>query len=396
MSVGHDVIIAGAGPVGLFLAGELRRGGASVLVLERAADPSSAMKRLPFGLRGLTASSIDALAGRGLLEAVATPAAAAGAHWSGQKRRSGGHFAGIQFHLDRVDRSAWPACGDDRPDPPLAVELELLERVLAADAEAIGVEIRRGVAVEGVQQAADRVAALTQGEWHEAAWLVGCDGGRSAVRRAAGFAFSGTEPEFTGYSAEVELADPAALPTGRHAGPRGFYTYAPPGVLAMAEFDGGAQHRAALTREHVEAALRRVSGLDIAVTALRHASTWTDRAYMASAYRRGRVLLAGDAAHVHSPLGGQGLNLGVGDAADLGARLAAIIRGDTPADLLDGYERARRPTAARVLDWSRAQVALMRPDPGSRALAEVMRDLIATRAGATYIAGRVWGMEDAG
>jgi 2-polyprenyl-6-methoxyphenol hydroxylase-like FAD-dependent oxidoreductase len=116
------------------------------------------------------------------------------------------------------------------------------------------------------------------------------------------------------------------------------------------------------------------------------------RAYQASAYRKGRVLLAGDAAHIHSPLGGQGLNLGLGDAMNLGWKLAATVRGDAPAGLLDSYCSERRPVGADVLDWSRAQVALMRPAPSSRALADILRDLVETRDGASYFAERVWGV----
>ena len=138
--------------------------------------------------------------------------------------------------------------------------------------------------------------------------------------------------------------------------------------------------------------LRHVSGTDVTVTALQLATTWTDRAYQATAYRKGRVLLAGDAAHIHSPLGGQGLNLGLGDAMNLGWKLASTIRGSTPVDLLDSYTSERHPLGTRVLDWSRAQVALMRPSRSSRALEAIIRDLIHTRDGATYFAGRVWGV----
>ena len=126
--------------------------------------------------------------------------------------------------------------------------------------------------------------------------------------------------------------------------------------------------------------------------ALHIAATWTDRAYQATEYRRGRVLLAGDAAHIHSPLGGQGLNLGLGDAMNLGWKLAATIRGDAPLDLLDSYARERHPVGAQILDWSRAQVAIMRPSTSSRALESIIRDLIETRDGATYFAERVWGV----
>jgi len=166
-----------------------------------------------------------------------------------------------------------------------------------------------------------------------------------------------------------------------------------PGTLTMADFDGGAFHRSApITREHVQAVLRRISGVDVAVTTLHLATTWTDRAHQASAYRDGRVLLAGDAAHIHSPLGGQGLNLGLGDAMNLGWKLAATIRGDAPEGLLDTYESERHPVGTRVLDWSRAQVALMRPSASSRALEAIVRDLIETPDGATYFAERVWGV----
>jgi hypothetical protein len=161
----------------------------------------------------------------------------------------------------------------------------------------------------------------------------------------------------------------------------------------MVEFDGSAFHRTQpLTLAHVQAVLRRIAGADITLTALELATTWTDRAYQATAYRNGRVLLAGDAAHIHSPLGGQGLNLGLGDAMNLGWKLASTIRGDAPVGLLDTYWSERHPVGAQVLDWSRAQVALMRPNRSSRALEAIIRDLIDTRDGATYFAERVWGV----
>ena len=119
---------------------------------------------------------------------------------------------------------------------------------------------------------------------------------------------------------------------------------------------------------------------------------WTDRARQATSYRNGRIFLAGDAAHIHSPLGGQGLNLGLGDAMNLGWKLAATIRGQAPVGLLDSYHAERFPIGAEVLDWSRAQVAIMRPNPHARALHGIFRDVMNTRDGATYFAGRVWGI----
>jgi len=249
------------------------------------------------------------------------------------------------------------------------------------------------VGVSGVDATDRDVTVRVSEETFRGSWLVGCDGGRSTVRKLGGFAFTGTDAEFTGYSVEVEIADPDTLSPGRHYTPTGMYTYSKPGTIAMVEFDGAAFHRTEpITPEHVQAVLRRVSGTDITVTALSLATTWTDRAYQATAYRNGRVLLAGDAAHIHSPLGGQGLNLGLGDAMNLGWKLAATIRGNAPAGLLDSYFEERHPVGAEVLDWSRAQVALMRPSRSSRALEAIIRDLIDTRDGATYFAQRVWGV----
>jgi 2-polyprenyl-6-methoxyphenol hydroxylase-like FAD-dependent oxidoreductase len=398
----YDVIVAGAGPVGLFLACELRLVGLSVMVLEPQEDSRSSLKRLPFGMRGLSAPSIEGLYRRGMLDDIAalqpskdgsSPGAAGAAHWMDQPRRPGGHFAGIQFYEDKIDRSNWPWRLPSPAGTSMMVEMESLERCLEARAKAMGADIRRGVGVEHLEQTDETVLVRAGGEMFRGRWLVGCDGGRSTVRKAGGFAFVGTEPEFTGYSVDVDIAEPDALQPGRHYTPTGMYTYGRPGTIAMVEFDGGAFHRThPITLEHVQAVLRRVSCTNVTLTALRLATTWTDRAHQATAYRNGRVLLAGDAAHIHSPLGGQGLNVGLGDAMNLGWKLAATIRGDTPDGLLDTYTTERHPVGAKVLDWSRAQVALMRPSGSSRALEAIIRDLIDTRDGATYFAERVWGV----
>jgi 2-polyprenyl-6-methoxyphenol hydroxylase-like FAD-dependent oxidoreductase len=391
----HDVIIAGAGPVGLFLACELRLAGVSVLVLEQARDPYSPLKDLPFGLRGLSVPTIESLDRRDLLDDLKARSARrdipAAAHWMQQERRPAGHFAGIQFFHDQIDPARWPyrlpgSIGS------IAADMASIEAVLARRAATLGAEVRRGCGFEAFQALETGVTVHAGGKMFEGRWLVGCDGGRSAVRKAAGIGFAGTDAEFTGYSAQMVLADPGMLQPGRHYTPAGMYTYAAPGTIAMVDFDGGAFHRSEPTRDHIEAVLRKVSGVDVTVKALEIATTWTDRACQALAYRQGRVLLAGDAAHIHSPLGGQGLNLGLGDAMNLGWKLAATIRGDAPDGLLDTYARERQPVGAQILDWSRAQVSLMRPSPGSRALEAIIRDLIETRDGATYFAGRVWGV----
>jgi 2-polyprenyl-6-methoxyphenol hydroxylase-like FAD-dependent oxidoreductase len=399
----HDVVIAGGGPVGLFLACELRLADLSVLVLEQAGDPRSPLKRLPFGWRGLSVPSTEAFQRRGLLDDITAPprakddAGSSGAstipHWMQQTRRAGGHFAGIQFYDDDIEPSKWPYRLPGASSGSTAVEMEHLESVLATRAGAMGVEIRRGMGVEDLSQSGEGVTIRAGGNPFRGRWLVGCDGARSTVRKAGGFEFVGTDPEFTGYSAEVELADPDKLRAGRHYTPTGMYTYSRPGTIAMVDFDGGAFHRTVpITREHVQTVLRRVSGADVTLTALKLAATWTDRAFQATAYRRGRVLLAGDAAHIHSPLGGQGLNLGLGDAMNLGWKLAATIHGTAPAGLLDSYLSERHPVGVQILDWSRAQVALMRPTRSTRALEAIVRDLIGTRDGATYFAERVWGV----
>ena len=397
----YDVIIAGAGPVGLFLACELRLAKLSVLVLEQAEDPHSPLKRLPFGMRGLWGPSIEAFYRRGLLEQIASQPRADGAFAqpkpgsiaSGSERRGpAGHFAGIQFDHSNIDTSRWTFRLPGPGDTQLGAEMEHIERVLAAHALAVGVEVRRGQGLEGFEVSIDEVTVHAGERRFRARFLVGCDGGRSTVRKHGGFEFVGTDPDFTGYSVQVELADPAALPMGRHYTKTGMFTQWQPGVIGIVDFDSGATHRAALTLEHVQAVLRRVSCTDVTLTAVHLASTWTDRSKQATSYRKGRVLLAGDAAHIHSPLGGQGLNLGLGDAMNLGWKLAATIRGEAPAGLLDSYTEERHPIGARILDWTRAQVSIMRPNPHARALEAIVRDLINTRDGATYFAERVWGV----
>lgn len=219
--------------------------------------------------------------------------------------------------------------------------------------------IERGATVTAVSQDEDTVVARAGGHEYSARWLVGCDGGRSAVRNLTGFAFVGTEPEFTGYTALVTLDDPGKLRAGFHLTPTGMYLRTPfPGHIGLQDFDGGAYDRSKRpTREHLQEILRRVSGTDVTIDAVELVSTYTDRSRQATTYRQDRVLLAGDAAHIHSPLGAQGLATGVGDAMNLGWKLAATIHGHAAGHLLDTYTRERHPVGAWVLDWTRAQVA---------------------------------------
>ena len=391
----YDVIISGAGPVGLFLACELALAKCSVLILEKAESPNSPLKQLPFGIRGLSAPTIEALDRRGLLKELAVPQRLKDPHMlpSPQPRRQVGHFAGIPFHDSNIDLSQWVYRLPSSTATSLVSEMQELETVLARRAEALGVRIQRGFAISAFEQSQDGVAVHSNAQDFHCEWLVGCDGSRSMVRKIGGFDFVGTEPEFTGYSTRVDLVDSEKLSPGRNLTPTGMYLQSQPGYLIIQDFDGGASHRAGpITLEHVQKVLRRVSQTDVTISTLHIASTWTDRARQVTAYRHGRVLLAGDAAHIHAPLGGQGLNLGIGDAMNLGWKLAATVHKKAPEGLLNTYHSERHPLGVQVLEWSRAQVAIMKPDPHARALHAIVGDVMNTRDGATYFAGRVWGL----
>jgi 2-polyprenyl-6-methoxyphenol hydroxylase-like FAD-dependent oxidoreductase len=392
----YDIILSGAGPVGLFLASELAMRKCSVLLLEKAENPHSPLKQLPFGLRGLNALSVEALYRRELLEQLEVPKRIKDPHVNAIQgpSRQVGHFAGIPLLTGNIDASQWGYRLPSSTDTFLLSEMEELETVLTRRAEALGVDIRRGFAMTDFDQTRDGVTVACGDRSFQGQWLVGCDGARSVVRKVGGFKFDGTEPEFTGYSIHVDLVDPEKLKPGRNMTSTGMYVQSQPGYLLIQDFDGGAFHGAdkPITLEDVQEVLRRISNTDVTISALHIAATWTDRARQATTYRNGRVLLAGDAAHIHAPLGGQGLNLGLGDAMNLGWKLAATIHEKAPEGLLDSYYAERHPIGAKVLDWSRAQAAIMKPDPNARALNAIIRDLMETRDGATYIAGRVWGV----
>jgi 2-polyprenyl-6-methoxyphenol hydroxylase-like FAD-dependent oxidoreductase len=392
----YDVIISGAGPVGLSLACELALAKCSVLILEKTQTPHSPLKQLPFGIRGLSAPSVEALYRRGLLDELEVPKRLKDPHSNAVQgpRRQVGHFAGIPFHAGNIDTSRWQYRLPSSTDTSLICEMQELETVLARRAETLGVEIQRGLSITDFYQTDDAVTVASGDRSFRGKWLVGCDGSRSIVRKVGGFEFAGTEPEFTGYSAHVDIVDPHKLNPGRNLTSRGMYLQSQPGFLVIQDFDGGAFHGAdqPITLEHVQEVLRRISNTDVTLSAVHIATTWTDRARQATAYRNRRVLLAGDAAHIHAPLGGQGLNLGLGDAMNLGWKLAKALQEKAPDGLLDSYQTERHPLGAQVLDGSRAQVLLMRPDANARALNAILRDLMDTRDGATYFAGRQWGI----
>jgi hypothetical protein len=192
----------------------------------------------------------------------------------------------------------------------------------------------------------------------------------------------------------VEFEDLDGLAPGFNLTPRGMYTHGPAlGRVGVVDFDAGRFDRASeITLENLQAMLRRVSGRNVKLRSVQVATSYTDRARQATTYRKGRVLLAGDAAHVHSPFGGQGMNTGLGDAMNLGWKLAATIKGWAPDDLLDTYTAERHPIGQWVLNWTRAQVAIVRPDPHARAIASVVRDLIATKDGTNYFVEKISGV----
>ncbi|WP_206061374.1 FAD-dependent monooxygenase [Nonomuraea basaltis] len=250
------------------------------------------------------------------------------------------------------------------------------------------------VVADVAQDALGVVATLADGRALRGAYLVGCDGGRSAVRKRSGFAFEGTPPTMTGRTAVAELADPGAIASSLRS-PGGLVNLSlVPGEIATVEFDGGPDGRdGPMTAEELRASLRRVTGLDVVVRRVETGIRYSDNTRHAETYRKGRVLLAGDAAHVHSPIGGQGLNLGLQDAVNLGWKLAFVARGRAPESLLDTYTDERHPVAARVLRNTRAQVALMRPGAQVDALREVLSEVLALPEARRHFTGMADGTD---
>lgn len=394
MRQSYDVVIAGAGPVGLCLASELALTGVSVLVLERETATTSPWKDGIFGLRGLTVPSVEAFYRRDLLDRV----------FDGEKRPTyyekkdgfqfGGHFAGMKLNANRIDFSHWKYWLPGPSYMPGPSSLGKVESVLAERAEALGVEILRGKDVSRLADEGEVVNVwTTDDEVYTGKWLVGCDGGRSKVRKAAGFQFEGTDAEFTGYVVECDLDKPELLGQGFCRTGTGMYINSGQGRLHVIDCDTSFDRTQPVTREHFETVLRRVSETSVGVKEIHLSRTFTDRSRQTTEYQRGRVLLAGDSAHIHSPLGAQGLNTGLADAFNLGWKLAATIKGIAPPGLLVTYYQERQPVAARVLEWTRAQVITLRPDLYGRALANLLQDFINTTDGTTYLAGRSWGLE---
>jgi 2-polyprenyl-6-methoxyphenol hydroxylase-like FAD-dependent oxidoreductase len=365
------------------LAGELALAGIDVAIVERRESQALAGSRAG----GLHARTIEVLDQRGIADRFLA---------EGQVAQVAG------FATVRLDISDFPT----RHPYGLGLWQNHIERILAGWVRELGVPIHYGIAVTGfTQDAAGVDVALSDGRSLRAQYVVGCDGGRSLIRKAAGIDFPGWDPTTSSLIAQVEMAEEPELgirrtPSGMHALGKVEYEIRD-GVVV---YKKGGTVGVMLTEEHVGATteptlddlrerLIAVYGTDYGV----HSPTWisrfTDTTRQAAAYRDRRVLLAGDAAHVHSPVGGQGLNTGVQDAVNLGWKLAQVVNGTSPGSLLDTYHAERHPVAARVLRTTMAQVALMRPDDRIEALRDTVSELLSMDEPRKRFAARMSGLD---
>jgi 3-(3-hydroxy-phenyl)propionate hydroxylase len=361
----HAVVIAGAGPTGMMLAGELALAGVDVALVERRTSAELVGSRAG----GVNARTIEVLDQRGIADRFLA---------EGKAMQNAG-FAHVP-----LDISDLPA----RHNHGLALRQKHFERILAGWIEELDISIYRGREVTGFTQDYTGVKVeLSDGECLRAQYLVGCDGGRSVIRKAAGIKFPGSDPTISHLLAEVEMTEEPELgihhtALGIHAfgreeyeirdGKIAFAAEGPINVMVTEKSVGTTEP----TLRDLSEMLIEICGTDYGI----HSPTWitrfTDAARQAATYRVRRVLLAGDAAHVHYPAGGQGLNMGVQDAMNLGWKLAQVVNGRSPEDLLDTYQAERHPIAARVLQNTMAQVALMRQDDRSQAAWKFVSELL--------------------
>ncbi len=361
----HAVVIAGAGPTGLMLAGELALAGVDVAIVERRVNQDLPGSRAG----GLQSRTIEILDQRGIADRFLA---------EGQKAQVAG------FGATRLDISDFPT----RHNYGLGLWQKHIERILAGWVGELPVTFYRGREVTGfAQDNAGVDIHLSDGQRLRAEYLVGCDGGRSVVRKAAGIEFPGWDPTTSALIAEVEMTEEPDLgirrtPTGTHAIGKVEYEIKDGEVV----YATGGKVGVMLTEPHIgtsEPTLRDLSegliavyGTDYGIHSPTMISRFTDMTRQAAAYRDRRVLLAGDAAHVHSPVGGQGLNTGVQDAVNLGWKLAQVVKKTSPESLLDTYHAERHPVGARVLRTTMAQVALMRVDDRTEALRDTVSELL--------------------
>jgi 2-polyprenyl-6-methoxyphenol hydroxylase-like FAD-dependent oxidoreductase len=381
----HAVVIAGGGPAGLMLAGELALAGADVAIVERRPDQDLPGSRAG----GLHSRTIEIMDQRGIADRFLA---------EGQVAPMVGQFSGVP-----LDISGFPT----RHPYSLGLRQKHIERILAGWAEELEVTIYRGRDVTGFAQDETGVdVEVSEGMALRAEYLVGCDGGRSLVRKTAGIEFPGWDPTTSSLIAVVEMAEEPpewgirqdAL--GMHALGRveyeivdGEIVYAesgPVGVMVTEEHVGATSEP---TLRELSDALVTVYGTDYGIHSPTSISRFTDMTRQAGAYRDGRVLLAGDAAHVHSPDGGQGLQVGVQDAVNLGWKQAQVVNGTSPESLLDTYHAERHPVAARVLRTTMAHVALRRPDARTEALRDTIAEFLMTDESRERFAAMMFGLD---
>ncbi|MEU4392393.1 FAD-dependent monooxygenase [Kribbella sp. NPDC023855] len=366
----YDVVIAGCGPVGAMLAAELRLHDVRVLLLEKETEPVSFVRVVSLHIR-----SLELLAMRGLLDRLLE---------HGRRRPVGGIFAGIA--------KTEPEGLDSAHAYLLGIQHPVIVRLLEEHAIEQGAEVRRGCAVAGFEQDDEGVTVeLADGnravggigaEQVRARYLVGCDGARSTVRKLLGVGFPGEPSRIDTLMGEMQVGvsqeEIAARLTEIHAtGKRVWLRPFGEGVYSVVVPAAGISDRAEPpTLEDFRQQLHAIAGTDFGVHSPRWMSRFGDATRLAERYRVGRVLLAGDAAHIHPPAGGQGLNLGLQDAFNLGWKLAASVNGWAPEKLLDTYESERHPVAEAVLDNTRAQTELMSDEPGAQAVRRLFTELM--------------------
>ncbi|MET9436778.1 rifampin monooxygenase [Streptomyces sp. NPDC006551] len=372
-----DVIVVGGGPTGLMLAAELRLHDVRVVVLEKSTEPTKQSRG-----QGLHARSVEVMDQRGLLGRFLAVS---------EKFQVGGLFGGIM--------KPWPDRLDTAHPYGVATPQPVTEQILDERALELGTEIRRGCEVVGLSQDDDGAGVtveLADGTLLRSRYLVGCDGGRSAVRKLLGVGFPGEPATVETLLGEMEVTeDPATIAAVveevRRTQLRFGVTPGEDGVCRIVvPADGVAEDRATEpTLDDFKRQLRAHAGTDFGVHSPRWLSRFGDATRQAERYRVGRVLLAGDAAHIHPPTGGQGLNLGVQDAFNLGWKLAAEVNGWAPEGLLDSYHAERHPVGAAVLDNTRAQITLLGTDPGATALRELFAKLMDFEEVNRYVTGMI-------
>lgn len=355
-----EVVVVGAGPTGLFLAGDLALQGVRVVVLEALPAPTGLSKAL-----GVQARGVELLEARGLL-----PRFPEGPRPTGN---SGFHFAGL------------PLAGSTRF---LFIQQAQVEAALAQWVAELGVPVLRGHELRAHEDLGDAVRLTVRTpagtQTMHARFLVGCDGGASGVRQRQGIAFPGTEPTVLLRLGDVRLEGATLTPAGVEL-PGGvlapFRAAVPLGdgwfrTVSSEPWPPGFDRAAPMHLEELTASVQRTMGVELPVSGVRWLSRFTDASRLAETFRQGRVFLAGDAAHVHLPAGGPGISTGLNDAANLSWRLTRVLRGHGDEGVLDGYSEERRQAVARVMLSTRAQAALMAHNPNTPALRQLMGELL--------------------